>query len=78
MDSAEAGTEWNISYRQTTSNRKSPLKRSLNGAPYGVVPIHRLDETHQVLVTHEHDIAEYAHRVIHIKEWRDRGDEMQR
>jgi putative ABC transport system ATP-binding protein len=28
-----------------------------------------------ILVTHEHDIAEYAHRVIHIKDGVIAGDE---
>ncbi len=39
-----------------------------------------LDELHRkgntiVLVTHEHDIAEYAHRIIHIKDGQVSGDE---
>jgi putative ABC transport system ATP-binding protein len=28
-----------------------------------------------VLVTHEHDIAEYAHRIIHLKDGKVAGDE---
>jgi len=39
-----------------------------------------LDELHSkgntiVLVTHEHDIAEFAHRIIHIRDGKVAGDE---
>jgi putative ABC transport system ATP-binding protein len=36
--------------------------------------LHRQGNT-IVLVTHEHDIAEYAHRIIHLKDGKVAGDE---